>query len=248
MSIIAYFIFLALALGAFFCVRRFLKADALRMLAVTMFVLALFPFDLSLFNYAISMNVVFTPILFLCMLFIYKQDPDKARRYFYRMLIVVGAVFLANFIQSVMFACQGFGAITWDMMGGYVALGVSLTTAMFAGKVLSNKIPYTNYLFKSLLLLIVSAIDASIFVVLRFAFLNFAFKFVFVSLLLSLILVAGTCFLLVLVDHILLPTSYKKITSAELQPTEEEHQTEVPTAESELKEDNSTSQTTDAED
>lgn len=229
LSFISYFIYLALGLGAFFLVRRFAKGEALYLLSAVLFVLCLFSPDMNIWGNAVSMNVVFVPILFLCMIVLFKDNEVKTRELFFKMLIVLGAVFLVVFVGEVILACQGYGAISWFGVGSYISLGISLTTAMYMGKVLYGKLPHHNYIFNALFLLILTAIDAFIYSILRVVFVSgVTFKFVFLSMLFSLMLVAGTSFIAQLVNDFLLPRSYKRAETKDEEVEMEEVSQEAP--------------------
>ena len=218
-SFISYFIYLILGLGAFFLIRKFGKEESLSLFAFILLTLScLLPLQMQVGDYWVMMNVVFIPILILCLITLCKQDHEKAKNLFYKLLIVLGSAFLVQLVAEVVLACQGYGAISWDGIGVYVSLAVSLTVSMFVGKILFNKFPQKGYLFKSLFLLILSAIEAVIFTVLKYAFVNnITFKVVMLCTLFSLLFVAGTCFASILVENILLP----KFNKDEEQPQEE---------------------------
>lgn len=236
-------------MGAYFLVRRFAKEDYLPFFVIVLFVLGIFAPDMAIGQYAVSMNTVFMPVAFLCMLQRYKSDEAKTKVLLLQLMIILGSAFIVAFLQSVFFACQGYGAISWVDFGSFIALAVSFTSAVLIGRVLSRQFRQDNYLFKALFLVIVSAIDASIFALLRFAFIGgITAQFVLLAILFAVIFAAISAFAVTLVEHMLLPVSYKKAEStsneamlevteeapteeAEAQPVEEQPAQEEPAVE-----------------
>lgn len=118
----------------------------------------------------ISMAIVLLPLVFFALLVCYeKYGKDDAQRLFYISLITIGVLFVFSFFQSAYLDAENNMQffLTWDFIGGYIALAVAYAGAVFGAFFLNSKISWkkmSNYLRKSIIISVASIISCVLFV------------------------------------------------------------------------------------
>ncbi|NCB48477.1 MAG: hypothetical protein EOM55_02490 [Clostridia bacterium] len=118
----------------------------------------------------LSMSIVLLPLVFFALFICYeKYGKDDAQRLFYISLITIGVLFVFSFFQAAYldaeFNMQFF--LSWDFIGGYIALAVAYASAGFGTYFLNSKISWkkmNKYLRRSLIISIASVINCILFV------------------------------------------------------------------------------------